>query len=270
MRATGTATIAFGMVSIPIKLYSTSGSEATLSFRQIDKVTGAPVKQKLVSSKDGRDVPREDIIKGYEIAKDQYVFLTEEEFDSASVEATKSVDITEFVPVDSIDPRMYTDKHYFLAPDKGGAKAYWLLHRALLKEGVMAVAQYATRDKQYLVAIRAVEGEAEGMLLHQLKYPEAVRSWAEFKELGTVDPVILADAEVGLAVQLIKMSQTPRLTSQTQSGEPKYFDQVQRTLISFIEQKAAGASIQIETVKEPAPAPMDLMAALQASLSAKK
>src|ERR1700757_639678 len=188
-RAIGTANISFGLVSIPVKLFSAANASAGISFNMLHGKCGSRVKQQYICPKeDNIVVPREDLRKGYEFSKDQYVLFTDEELKALEEQATQMVEVTEFVPVSQIDP-VYFDKAYYLAPDKGGSKAYWLLAEAMRATGRVALAKYAARGKQYLVMLRPVE---KGLVLQQLLYADEVRP---ISDVG-LEPEAVKDAEL--------------------------------------------------------------------------
>lgn len=260
-RAMGTATVTFGLVSIAVKIFSTTQTGSKVSFRQIDKLTQAPVKQKLVSSKDGSEVLRENILKGYEVSKDQFVIITDEELDSVAVEATKALDIKEFIPLDAIDT-IYFDQPYYLTPEKVGpaSRPYWLIYNGLRELGLCALAQYATRGNQKLVVIRA---DDRGLVMQQLHYADEVRSWDELSDL--MKPIEVTQPELDLAKQLIS-------TRQNEVFNPAYYeDTVKQKLLGLIEAKMAGQSIVLAKPEEaPVTETVDLMALLKASVAAAK
>ncbi|MGZ9059945.1 MAG: non-homologous end joining protein Ku, partial [Burkholderiaceae bacterium] len=163
-RSIGSLTIAFGLVSIPAKMFSATEASKAISFNMLHKDCGSRLKQQYLCLKEEIPVAREDIVKGYEFAKDQYVMFTPEELKALEEAGTQTAEITEFVPIESIDP-VYFDKAYYLAPDKGGAKPYALLTRALQESGRCAVGRYAARGKQYIVMLRPIEG---GLVMQQL------------------------------------------------------------------------------------------------------
>src|SRR4051812_3291821 len=170
-RAIAGATISFGLVSIPVKLYSATQPSAGVSFNLLHAKCGSRVKQQYICPRDNELVPREDMIKGYEISKDQYVTFTPEELKSLEERATETIDIAQFVPLASVDP-VYFDRPYYLGPEKGGEKAYTLLAEAMRESGRAALARYAARGKQYLVMVRPLTGlggtaEAKGGLVLQ-------------------------------------------------------------------------------------------------------
>src|SRR4029078_1847211 len=174
-RSIGSLTISFGMVSIPVKLYSATESSRAISFNLLHKGCGSRLQQQYFCAKEEVPVAREDMVKGYEFAKDQYVMFTPEELKALEEAGTHSADITEFVPLSSIDP-VYFDKAYYLGPDKGGAKPYALLARALRESGRCALRRWAGRGKQYIFLIRPVEDLVEGLVMQQLLYSGEVRA----------------------------------------------------------------------------------------------
>ena len=153
----GSATISFGLVSVPVKLYSSADSSSTIAFNWLNKNTGARVKQQYVDAQSGEKVDKADMIKGYEFSKGQYVTFTPDDLKALDQKATNSIDIEEFIPLDKVD-RIFLAKAYFLGPDKGGARAYHLLSEALTETGRAALGQYSSRGKQYLVLVRPMNG----------------------------------------------------------------------------------------------------------------
>src|SRR5918993_1196759 len=174
-RPIGSLTIAFGLVSIPVKMFSATEASKAISFNMLHKDCGSRLKQQYLCLKEEIPVAREDIVKGYEFAKDQYVMFTPEELKALEEAGTQTAEITEFVPIEAIDP-VYFDKAYYLAPDKGGAKPYALLTRALRESGRCALGRWAARGKQYIVMIRPVEDLVEGLVMQQLLYAGEVRA----------------------------------------------------------------------------------------------
>src|SRR6202008_1332539 len=167
-RSIASLTISFGMVSIPVKLYSATEASRAISFNLLHKDCGSRLKQQYFCVKEEVPVAREDMVKGYEFAKDQYVMFTPEELKALEEAGTHSADITEFVPIESIDP-VFFDKAYYLAPDKGGAKPYALLAKALRESDRCALGRWAARGKQYIVMIRPA-GDGKGLIMQQLLY----------------------------------------------------------------------------------------------------
>src|SRR6267142_6859702 len=174
-RSIGTATISFGLVSIPVRFYTATQPSADVSFNLLHGEDGGRLKQHYTCTKCEKIVPREEMVKGYEFSKDQYVQFTPEELKALEEKATQAIDIAEFVPQSKIDP-VYYEKVYYLGPDKGGERAYWLLATAMRKTGKTALARYAARGKQHLVQIRPME---DGLVMQQLLYADEVRPFAD-------------------------------------------------------------------------------------------
>ena len=253
-RALSTATISFGLVSIPVKLYTAAESKSALSFNQVHKKDGSRVKQQLVNSRTGEVVPREEIVKGYEFAKDQYVLFEAEELKALEAAATHAIDIVEFLKAEQID-RRYLDKAYYLGTDKGGAKAYKLLKQVLVDTGRVAIGKYAARGKQYLVMVRPLEN---GLCMEQLHYPDELRSISEVPiEDATVKP-----AEVKLATQLVEQAASDEFKPEN------YKDEVRERMLALIQRKVEGEDITIAPTAEPEHKIIDIMEALKASLAA--
>jgi len=254
MRSIGTATISFGLVAIPVKLYTPARSGVGIRFRQLHgDGCGGRLKQQYLCVKDGEVVPRTGMVKGYEYAKDQYVTFADEEVKAAAAEATKAIEIKEFVPLAKIEP-LFFDRSYYLGPDKGGAKPYRLLKEAMSREGVVGLAQYAVRGKQYLVAVRPTD---EGLIMHQLYYADEIRP---FSDVPMEDEVEVTEQELALALQIVQMTATD-------SFKPdKYEDTVRQNLNEMIDQKVDGEEVTISMAEEPRAQVVDLMAALKASL----
>src|SRR5213078_3147123 len=171
----GSATLWFGLVSVPVKMFSTGEASAAISFNWLHKKDGSRLKQQYVCAKDGAKVEKDEMVKGYEFSKGQYVIFTPEELKSLEEKSTNAIEVAEFVPAKQVD-RVFVEKSYFLGPDKGGERAYRLLTEALKQTGRVAVGQYAARGKQYLIAVRP---EASGLLMEQLRYANEIRSIAE-------------------------------------------------------------------------------------------
>jgi len=255
-RALSAANISFGLVSIPVKLYSAAETQSALSFNQINKKDGARVKQQLISSRSGEVVPREDIVKGYEFSKDQYVMFSPEELKAMEEAGTHMAEITEFVPIESIDP-VYFDKAYYLAPDKGGAKPYALLARALRESGRCALGRWAARGKQYIVMIRPVD---DGLVMQQLLYAGEVRSIKEIE----IPKTEVKDAELKLAQQLIEQQASDKF------DPAAYTDDVRTRVEAAVQKKVEGQEITMAEEPQGGAEVIDLMEALRASLDKKK
>jgi len=251
-RAIGTSTIAFGLVSLPVKLYSTGESSSKVSFNMIWKERGVRVRQQYVDPADGAIVPKDEIVKGYEFAKDQYVLFTKEELEVVEAPKSDEIEIVSFVPAETV-PRIYFNKAYYLGPDKGGARAYRLLGAALRKTNRVAIAKHATRGKQYIVMIRPHE---EGLLLEQLYYADEIRSFDEVP----LEPGDVNSAELALAIQLIDQAAS-------ESFDPQQFhDEVREKTLELIQRKIEGQEITAAPVEESKTKIIDLMAALKASI----
>jgi len=252
-RSIASLTVSFGLVAIPVKLYSATQTSGAISFNLLH-TCGSRVKQQYVCVKEGVVVPREQMVKGYEFAKDQYVMFEPQELKALEETGTKSIDITEFVPLDSVDP-VYFDRAYYLAPDKGGAKPYSLFSEALRTTQLCALGRWATRGKQYIVMLRPVE---DGLVMQQLLYANEVRTISEL-EIPRAD---VKDAELKLAVQLVQQQAS-------ETFDPAaYKDEVRERIEAAVQQKVEGHEIAIaEAPTEAGGAQViDLMAALRASL----
>ena len=256
-RAIWSGAISFGLVNIPVKLYS-AVSRKTVRFHQIDAESGARVRQKRVGG-DGEEVPYEQIVKGYEIGPDRYVTITPEELESLEPQKTRTIDIEDFVDLEQIDP-MYFDHPYYLAPDTGAAKAYRLLVDAMEDSGKVAVARVVLRSKEHLVAIRPRNG---ALAMETMLFADEVISTEALEELGADADVATSDRELTMARQLIE--------SLASDFEPeKYRDEYRERVLDLIERKAQGETIVIEEPSaEPQKVP-DLMAALEASIAQAK
>ena len=253
-RAMSSGTITFGLVSVPVKLYSGTQSQS-LQFNMLHAEDSARVKQQLVCSACGVVVDRGATVRGYEYAKGQYVVLTQDEIKALEVQSDQSIDIEEFVPISTVDPT-YFDKAYLLGPDKGGAKAYRLLADAMREAGVAAVARYASRGKQQLVLIREA---ARGLMLHSLFYADEVR---DFEGIDRGEGAAIKEGELGLAVQLVE-----QLANDSFAPE-KYEDEYRKRALALIEQKVAGEEVVVAPGEPPKGQIIDLMEALKASLAA--
>lgn len=252
-RAIGTSSISFGLVTIPVKLFATSKSGARVSFNWIDRKTGVRVRQQYFNPENNEVVPREDMVKGYQFAKNQFVLFEPDELKVLEQPRTDAIEIAEFVPAEQVE-RVYYDRAYYVGPDRGGARAYRLLAAALERTGRVAVARFATRGKQYLVMVRPYRN---GLMLEQLRYKTEVRAWDELPvEEGEIDP-----AELDLAVQMIEQ----RAAEEFQPGD--YKDEVRERQLELIQQKIDGEQITVAPSDEPQAQIIDLMAALKASIA---
>jgi DNA end-binding protein Ku len=254
-RAIGSATVSFGLVSIPVKLFSAAESSAAVTFNWLHKKCNTRLKQQYVCPTDNETVTRDDMVKGYEFAKERYVTFTPEELKALEEEATQAIDIVEFVPLAKIDP-IYFDRPYYLGPDKGGDKAYKLLAKAMLETGRAALGRYAARGKQYLVMLRPVDG---GIAMQQLYYADEVRAFDEV-------PVETADVsakELDLAKLLVEQRAVDEFKPET------YEDDVKKRILGLIQKKVEGEEISLVPAAESGGQIIDLMEALRASLSKK-
>jgi DNA end-binding protein Ku len=254
-RSIASLSISFGLVSIPVKLYSATESERGISFNMLHKTCGSRLKQQYLCIKEEIPVAREDTVKGYEFAKDQYVMFTPDEMKALEEAGTHSADITEFVPIESIDP-VYFDKAYYLAPDKGGAKPYALLARALRESGRCAIGRWASRGKQYIVMIRPAE---DGLMMQQLLYAAEVRSMKDID----IQKADVKDAELKLAEQLIEQQAADKFDPSA------YTDEVRARIEAAVQRKVEGQEITLSEAPEGGAQVIDLMEALRASLGKK-
>ncbi|HEY0942205.1 MAG TPA: Ku protein [Steroidobacter sp.] len=254
MRSIGSLTISFGLVAIPVKLYTATQTANAISFNLLHKGCGSRLKQQYICQKDGQVVEREDMVKGYEFAKDQYVQFSNEEIKAMEEIGTHSIDIAEFVPIESIDP-VYFDKTYYLAPDKGGAKPYALLTEALKDTKRCAVARWAARGKSYLVALRPV---GDVLTMQQLHFATEVRAPSEVE---VAKPDVKAQ-ELKLAKQLIEQQTAEKF------DPTAYVDDVRARIEAAIQKKVEGQEISVaEGPVETGAKVIDLMEALRASLT---
>jgi DNA end-binding protein Ku len=244
------------MVSIPVKLYSAAESGKDISFNMLHKDCGSRLKQQYICQKDGQVVPREQMVKGFEFSRDQYVIFTPEEMKELEEKATQMIEIAEFVSASLIDP-IYFDKPYYVGPDKGGDRAYRLLAQAMRDSGRAALARYGARGKRYLVMIRPTADDR--LVMQQLHYADEVRSTSEIP-IGDVE---VREAELKLAMQLIE-----QISSDTFRPE-SYEDDVRKRIEAAIQRKVEGSEIAISPVEAPGAMVIDLMEALKASLASK-
>ncbi len=252
-RSIGSLTISFGLVAIPVKLYSATQSANAISFNLLHKGCGSRLKQQYICAKEGTVVERDAMVKGYEFAKDQYVQFTPEEIKALEEVGTHAVDISEFVPIESIDP-VYFDKTYYLAPDKGAAKPYGLLTEALKDSKRCAIGRWAARGKAYLVILRPI---GDVLAMQQLHFASDVRSASEIE----VPKADVKPAELKLAQQLIDQQ------TAEQFDPTAYKDELRARIEAEIQKKVEGQEISVaEIAPEPSGKVIDLMEALRASL----
>jgi DNA end-binding protein Ku len=256
-RSIASLTLSFGLVSIPVKLYSATETASAVKFNLLAK-DGSRLKQQYVSEKDQTVVPRSEMVKGYEFEKDRFVLFSADELKALEEASSPTIEIMAFIPEKSVDP-LYYDKAYLLAPDKRGGKPYALLAEAMRKSGRCALAKWAWKSKQYVVQIRPVE---DGLVLQQLLYADEVRS---LKDLN-IEPVTVSAGELQLALQLIDQ------ISQESYDPTQYVDEERKRILAAIDEKIAGKEV-VASAHDEAPSTaqvIDLMEALRASLGKKK
>ena len=251
-RSIDTATISFGLVSIPVKLYSTSEPSHEVHFHLIHKGCGERLKQKYVCPRHG-NVDRDEMAKGFEVSKGNFVELEPEELEALEAVASEELAIREFVPASAVDP-IYVDRTYYLGPGKGGERAYRLLRDALEDAELVGIASYSARGKQYVVELRPFE---DGLAIHQLRYPDEIKAWSDVPIDKLPKP---AGSELQLAKQVID-------SLRKEEFDPsQYKDEVKQRVRTLIAKKAKGGEIVAPPEVEK-PVTTDLMAALKASLS---
>lgn len=254
-RSIGTATISLGLVAVPIKLYTTAESSSDIHFNMLHAGCGGRLKQQYICTKHNEVVEREQTVKGYEHAKDQYVVFTADELKALDAVATQTIALEEFVPASAVDP-LFVEKSYYLGPDRGGERAYALIRDGMLKTGLVGIASYSARGKQYVVCLRPF---SDGLILHQLRYAQEVKPWSAvpMPTLPEIKP-----AELALAKQIIQQQ-----AHETFAPE-KYKDEVQERMLALINAKIEGQEITLAP-EAPAGKIIDLMDALRASLGTK-
>jgi DNA end-binding protein Ku len=254
MRSMASATISFGLVSIPVRLYSATESSGSISFNLLHRPPcGSRLKQQYICAKEEVVVPRDEMVKGYEFQKGEYVTFTNDELKALEETATQTVDITEFVPLSKVDP-VYFDRAYFLGPDKGGDKPYKLLARAMTETGRAALARYAARGKMYLVLVRPIEDK---LVMQQLLYADEVR---DIREVPVGDAEI-REQELKLAKQLVE-----QIARETFNPDA-YEDEVKKRVEEQIQRKVEGQEIAVSHEEAKPAQIIDLMEALKASLA---
>ena len=251
-RPIATGTVSFGLVAIPIKMYSTAESSQAVRFNMIHAKCGTRVKYKYYCPTDEELVEREELTKGFQYTKGKYVLFSPEELQALTPEPTHAVEITEFVPAHTVDP-IYFDKAYYLGPDKGGARPYKLLAEAMKKTERVALARYAARGKDYVVMVRPYR---DGLVMQQMYYGDEVRAFDEVP----VDDASIKDAELELAIQLVDQ------IAKDEFDPTAYRDEVRDQIWSLIESKIEGEEIVAAAPDEPKAQIIDLMDALKASV----
>ena len=258
-RAIWSGAISFGLVNIPVKLYS-AVSRKTVRFHQLDREDNQRIQQKRVNPRTGEEVPFENLVKGYELAPDRYVVITPEELDGLEPQKTKTIDIEDFVDLSEIDP-IYYDHPYYLVPDKGAEKAYKLLLEAMKESGKVAIARVVIRSKENLVAIRPLDGV---LTMETMLFGDEVVPPDGIEDIPSSDGKAKTSArEVEMAKQLID--------SLTAEFDPdKYRDEYRDRVLDMIERKADGQDVVVEAPEEEPQKVPDLMAALEASIKGAK
>ena len=252
-----TGAISFGLVTVPVKLYS-AVSRKTVRFHQLNGKTGVRIQQRRVDPSTGDEVAYEDIVKGYELAPDRYVVIEGDELEALDPKKTRTIDIEEFVELSDVDPIFY-DHPYYLAPAAGGAKPYRLLLDAMRDTGRVAIARVVIRSKEQLVAIRPM---GDVLAMSTMVFADEVIDPATIEDIPRADDVEVRDREVDIAKQLVE--------SLAADFEPdKFRDTYRDEVLALIERKASGEDIAVQPARDEAAEPVpDLMAALKASLDA--
>jgi DNA end-binding protein Ku len=250
-RALDTATLSFGLVAIPVKIYTTSEPSHELHFNLIHAGCGERLRQRYVCPEHG-EVERADMSKGFELTKKNFVELEKEELKALEAVASDAIELAEFVPAEAVDP-IFIDRSYYLGPDKGGERAYRLFRDALAESELVGIATYAARGKQYIVQLRPFE---DGLLMHQLRYADEVKQWSEVP-LGKLPAP--GKSELALAQQVIDQLRHSTF------DPSQYKDEVKARVRKLIAEKAKTGEITVPEQEAPAPV-TDLMAALKASL----
>jgi DNA end-binding protein Ku len=251
-RSIDTATIAFGLVSIPVKIYSTAEPSQELHFHLVHEGCGERLKQQYVCPKHGK-VERDEMIKGFEIKKGNMIEMTKEELKALEAVSNDEIELAEFVPASAVDP-LFVQKSYYLGPGKGGDRAYRLFRDAIEDSELVGIAAYSARGKQYIVEIRPFE---DGLVMHQLRYPDEIKPWSEVP-LGKLPKA--APSELSLAGKIIQ-----QLTHKD-FDPSQYKDEVKTRVRKLIAQKAKTGEITVPESASEKPEVTDLMAALKASL----
>jgi DNA end-binding protein Ku len=249
----GSGTISFGLVSIPIRLY-TAASSASVSFNLLHAKCGSRIRQQTYCPVDQEVVERTALVKGYEVQKDEYVRFTEEELKALEGEASKVIDIAEFVPLGKVDP-IYFEKTYYLGPDKGGEKAYRLLADTMARTDRVALAKFVMRGKESLVLIRAAQG---GLMLHTMYFADEIR---DFGEIEKGQSAKIKEGELELATRLVD-----ELTHE-EFAPAQYDDDYRQRVLAVVEQKVSGQEVTAAGPEAQRAQVIDLMDALKESLA---
>lgn len=249
----GSGVISFGLVNIPVKVYSANDSSGKISFNQLHAERKTRLKQQMYDPETGEIVPRDKIVKGYEYAKDQYIVFTEEELDALELATSRSMDITEFVPIDTVDPLFY-ESGYYLGPDKGAERAFKLLAAGMEDMKHAAVAKYVRSGRQNLILLRPY---GPGIVMQMLRFPDELKGQGDVP----IPEATISDAELGLARQFIQQLAKPKFDA------TQYKDEYREKLKTLIDQKVKGETVTLTPVAAPVAKVVDLMEALKASLA---
>jgi DNA end-binding protein Ku len=251
--STGSGTISFGLVSIPVRMY-TATSSSSVSFNLLHAKCGSRIKQQTFCPVCNETVERSALVRGYEFAKDQYARVADDELKALEGEASKVIDIAEFVPLERVDP-IYFEKTYYLGPDKGGEKAYRLLADAMTQSGQVALAKFVMRGKESLVLVRAAQG---GLMLHTMYFADEVR---DFGEIDRGESAKIKEGELDLALQLINGLRSEEFRPD------RYTDEYRQRVLDLINQKVEGKEVTVAAADAPRAQVIDLMEALKESLA---
>lgn len=248
-------TISFGLVNIPVKVYSANESGNRISFNQLHAEKKTRLKQQMFEPTTGEIVPRDQIVKGYEYAKDQYVIISDDELEKLELATSRTMEISEFVPLETVDP-LFFETGYYIGPDKGADRAFKLLVQALNDMKHAAVARYVTRGRQNLVLFRPLNN---GLVMQQLRYSDEVRAQGEVP----IPDANVTEAELNLARQFIQQLSQPKFDAS------KYKDEYREKLRALLDAKVRGETVNLTPQPEPVAKVVDLMEALKASLASK-
>ena len=257
-RAIWSGAISFGLISIPVRLFP-AVKRKNVGFNQLDSQSGSRIKQKRVSAETGEEVPFDDIVKGFEITKDNYVVVTDEELASLDPKKSRTIDISEFVHLSEIDPVLF-DSAYVVAPAELSAKAYTVLTQAMENSGMVAISTFVMRTKQYIAAVRAVDGK---LVLSTMVYGDELVDADEIEDFEHLDGIEVKPAELAMAEQLIE-------SLSEEFDSLKHEDDYRHRVLELIQAKSDGEELVFESVVEPDENVIDLAAALEASVAAAK